>query len=523
VPVLSGDVKNLLVALLISFCSFAYEFLIANALVSLLGLSVLANSITIGCFLLGIGIGTILFDKLSIPPALATVEFALTALGALIASFLFVAWIMVSSAPGGVSGLTRYVFLGLAQVLSLGLGVLTSFELPLLLRGREEKFSILLSFTYFGSLAAAVSLPLIIYPWFGLWGSFSLVASVNFFLGLALMNRSRKSICGAAAAATCLLVGIYVAPRAENYHLLSQYQQIFAPLNSWWDGHQILGALGRVERSRSAYQTIDLLESKQGYQKLYLDQKLQLDSRSANSYHMMMGKLPFHLDARSASARKLLVLGGGDGVLLKQLLEQSPNAQITLVELDPAVLRLARENQFVRGLGAGAIASPQVRVVVGDAYQFVRRSVDSFDAIFIDLPFPADFDTSRLFSYEFYSFVNRRLEPGGFVVLDLPLIPSDLKPEASATNSQMIETLLRAGARTVVPYGGHGDGFALYFLEDKAIDLPALEGRWRSLVPEVARPTFRILPLPPRAPSMIVNSVFRPTLGLRAAWWEANQ
>ena len=115
---------------------------------------------------------------------------------------------------------------------------------------------------------------------------------------------------------------------------------------------------------------------------------------------------------------RVLVLGGGDGLALREVLRYPDVDEVTLVELDPAVLRLAREDRRLTGLNERSLADPRVTVVQGDAFSWVRTAPDRFDVVIADFPDPEDPATAKLYSVEFYGVVSHRvLAPGGRLVV----------------------------------------------------------------------------------------------------------
>jgi len=110
------------------------------------------------------------------------------------------------------------------------------------------------------------------------------------------------------------------------------------------------------------------------------------------------------------------VLGGGDGLVARELLRQPGIAQIVQVELDPAVIDLARTT--MREANGGSLDNPRVQVVIDDAMRWLRGpDVGRFDAVIVDLPDPDTPVLGRLYSTEFYGLVGRVLAPGGLMVV----------------------------------------------------------------------------------------------------------
>jgi spermidine synthase len=161
-------------------------------------------------------------------------------------------------------------------------------------------------------------------------------------------------------------------------------------------------------------------------------------------------------------ARSVLVLGGGDGLAARELLRMPQVQQVVQVELDPAVIALARGP--LRGANAGALDDPRVQVVVDDAMTWMREPdvlpEGGFDAVIIDLPDPDNPVLGRLYSLEFYALVTRVLAVDGLVV-----VQSGSPFSTPNAFWRTVSTLGSAGF-AVTPYHVHvptfGDwGFAL--------------------------------------------------------------
>ncbi len=145
--------------------------------------------------------------------------------------------------------------------------------------------------------------------------------------------------------------------------------------------------------------------------RLYLDGGLQFSTRDEYRYTESLV-----YPALGNGAHSVLVLGGGDGLAARELLRQPGISKIVQVELDPAVIEVARTT--LRNANGGSLDNPRVAVVTEDAMNWLRRpDVDRFDAVIVDLPDPDTPVLGRLYSTEFYALVARALAPGGLMVV----------------------------------------------------------------------------------------------------------
>ncbi|MBM4254133.1 MAG: hypothetical protein FJ146_19380, partial [Deltaproteobacteria bacterium] len=138
--------------------------------------------------------------------------------------------------------------------------------------------------------------------------------------------------------------------------------------------------------------------------------------------------------------------------------------KITLVDIDPLILQLATEHEDLRRLNHSSLDHPQVEVMSADAFQMLRRAQDRYDRIFVDVLFPYNFETSRLYSVEFFEALRRHLTPSGTVSILSPVeigyeVAGDSDDEATLT--LLRDTLQEAGFTDVYLYGEQRHSFFL--------------------------------------------------------------
>lgn len=113
---------------------------------------------------------------------------------------------------------------------------------------------------------------------------------------------------------------------------------------------------------------------------------------------------------------RILLLGAGDGLALREILRWPSVRSVTLVELDPLILDIARRHPRLLALNQGSLTDPRVTVLTGDAFAYTRRLDDSFDVVIADFPDPDQAAVARLYSVGFYQSLRRLLAPGGVIV-----------------------------------------------------------------------------------------------------------
>ena len=121
--------------------------------------------------------------------------------------------------------------------------------------------------------------------------------------------------------------------------------------------------------------------------------------------------------AAQGNPRRVAVLGGGDGMAVREVLKYPGVQQVTLVELDPEMTRLFSTQPALKRLNGGALSDPRVRIVNADAFQWLQTEADTFDVIVVDFPDPTNFALGKLYSQSFYALLDQRLSASGYAVV----------------------------------------------------------------------------------------------------------
>jgi spermidine synthase len=169
--------------------------------------------------------------------------------------------------------------------------------------------------------------------------------------------------------------------------------------------------LGRVLLQRhTGLQDVLIFDNPTLGRVLVLDGVVQTTERDEFIYHEMIAHVP--LIAHGA-APDVLIIGGGDGGTLEEVLKHEGVARATLVELDPGVVEAARE--WLARIHRGAFDDPRAELLFADGVDFVARSERQFDVIIVDSTDPVG-PGEVLFSEAFYADCRARLRPGGILV-----------------------------------------------------------------------------------------------------------
>ncbi len=356
-------------------CGLVYELVLLTLSASLAGGGITQTSLIVAGFVAALGAGALL-----VKPFLGR------------AAATFVAVEILLGVVGGLSAVTLYVtfsFYGASGwVLVAGtavIGVLVGAEVPLLMtllqrgadgvdaRGSGRILADLNAADYAGALLGGLAWPFLLLPLAGQVRGAALTGLVNLLaaavvagvlLRSQLTPRARRTATAALLAAAALL-GVLLW-RAQDIEVDARQRLYDDPV---------------VSAERSRYQEVVVTQRGDDV-RLYLDGDLQFSSLDEHRYteslvHPVLARDP----------ERVLVLGGGDGLAARELLRHPSVTEVVQVELDPAVLELARTR--LADLNDDALADPRVQVVVDDAFTWLRDPPGApFDAVVVDMPDP---------------------------------------------------------------------------------------------------------------------------------------
>jgi spermidine synthase len=141
---------------------------------------------------------------------------------------------------------------------------------------------------------------------------------------------------------------------------------------------------------------------------------LQFSSRDEHRYHEAL----VHPALQSLPwARSVLILGGGDGLALREVLRYPNVRAVTLVDLDPEMTHLFSTSEPLVALNHGSFHDPRVRLINADAALWIAADGESFDVVYVDFPDPSTFALGKLYSVPFYAFVKKHVAAHGLVVV----------------------------------------------------------------------------------------------------------
>ncbi len=364
------------------------------------------------------------------------------------------------------------VLYGLAMLI----GILVGVQVPLLLRLNQgyvselrHNLGLLFSLDYAGALAGALLFVFVLLTTVSLQRigfSLGLASVAVVVLGLVVFRErvARPRALTYAAGFVALLLGLGVQ-HADRWAVALEQTYFQHPI---------------VFRETSQYQHI-VLTRRDDRLRLYLNRHLQFDSRDEVIYHELLVHPAMSL---SAARRRVLILGGGDGLALREVLKYAEVEEATVIDIDPAVVRMAATEPHLVRQNRRAFADPRVRLappgmsgargarvtvalanqrrlgyrdrqlhpvaeveaVALDADTFLQQTSGSYDVAILDFTDPREVETAKLFSREFYLALRERLAPGATVAVQSssPFFAPELFLCVGAT--------LRAAGFAVAPY-----------------------------------------------------------------------
>lgn len=403
------------------------EYILATLATYFLGNSVFQWTMIISIMLFSMGIGSRISKYLEVQllKNFLLIEFSLSILTSFSAISIY--FLSVFSSATGF-----FIYL-----LAIMIGILIGMEIPLVIRlndtFEELKVNIatVMEKDYYGSFAGGLFFAFVGLPYLGLAYTPFILGSINFIVAVAVFLKLRKPfqirgsslISGMAFGISILLVAGFIYSKPIILY-----------------GEQVKYKDKIVYSEQSRYQKIVITQWKNNYW-LFIDGNQQLSTLDEWLYHeplvhpvMQLSELP----------QNVLILGGGDGCAVREVLKYREVQQITVVDIDPAMTALGQTHPVLTEVNQNALNHPKVNVVNRDAYQFLNDSQDYFDIIIADLPDPKTVELGRLYSLEFYQLCYRILRPRGLIVTQAG------SPYYATQAFQCIEkTMTAAGFQTI--------------------------------------------------------------------------
>jgi spermidine synthase len=396
----------LLAVFICAACGLVYELALTALGSYLIGNSVMQTSVVISVMVFAMGIGSLAAKPLQrrAVGAFALVEALLALVGGLSVLILYVsfAWLQV--------------YMSAMVVISFTVGLLIGAEIPLLMtllqriRRQEAGSAVadMFAVDYVGALVGGLSFPLLLLPAFGQLKGALVVGAVNAVAGVIVVlwifrRETRRvvriSLLTGMAAVLAVLGTVYVL--ADDIEVTARQQLYRDPI---------------IHAETTPYQDIVVTQSTaftgESDTRLFLNGDLQFSSIDEYRYHEAL----VH-PALSGKRSSVLILGGGDALALREVLRYDDVEAVTLIDLDPAMTRLARTFEPLLELNHHALDDPRVTAVNADAFTWLRDATHRYDAVLIDFPDPDTAALAKLYSVEFYHLLGHVLNPGSRVMV----------------------------------------------------------------------------------------------------------
>jgi spermidine synthase len=394
--------------IVIATCGLIYELLAGTLSSYVLGDSVTQFSLIIGIYLFAMGVGSWLskYIERNIAEKFVDIELAVAVLGGFSAPLLFLTFAHIS-----------YFQIILYSMVFL-IGMLVGLEIPLLMRILKDELdfktlvSRVLALDYVGALVASLLFPIFLVPKLGLNRTSLLFGMLNAAVGVwatwllePLIKKNVNVLRVKGAVVIVLLLIAFI--KADSLTTLAE--DALFPDNI-------------IYAKSSQYQRIVVTKGKTGYS-LFLNGNLQFNSFDEYRYHEALVHPAFA--AFEGKPKRVLVLGGGDGLALREILKYPSVETVQLVDLDPMMTGLSRALPALADLNRHSFDDPRVTTTNADAFVWLdNSSLEPFDIAIVDFPDPNNFALGKLYTTRFYNLLKQRLRPDAAVVIQCtsPLI-----------------------------------------------------------------------------------------------------
>ncbi len=386
----------------IATCGLIYELLAGTPASYVLGDSVTQFSVIIGLYLFAMGIGSWLsrFVEKNVAERFIEVELAVAILGGTSAPLLFFAFANLS------------YFNIVLYAIVFGIGTLVGLEIPLLMRMLKDELdfkelvSRVLTFDYIGALAASLLFPLFLVPTLGLVRTSLVFGVINAGVGLwgtwlllpHLTPRKAQFLRIKAGIIIVLLtIGVIKADLLTVLAEESLFQDTI------------------IYAKSSSYQRIIVTRGRTGFG-LFLNGNLQFNSFDEYRYHEAL--VHPAMVSFGEKPKRILVLGGGDGLAVREVLKHESVESVTLVDLDPAITELSNKLPVLAELNKNSLQDKRVEIINADAFVWLdNNEISSFDVAIVDFPDPNNFALGKLYSTRFYKLLKAKLKPDSSLVI----------------------------------------------------------------------------------------------------------
>ena len=389
----------MLTTLIISGCSMCYELIISAVSSYLLGNSTLQYSVTIGLYMASLGLGSYIskyFSK-NLFNIFVSIELGIGVIGGISSLLLFLANIYVSN----------YALVMYIEIIIIG--TFAGAEIPVMTRIIEQDennlkvtLSSIFSFDYIGGLVGAIAFPMILLPKLGYFATSFLCGLMNIIAALIIMRKFGENVehiglfrAAARVLATFMLIGMVFSDNISESIESGLYRD----------------KVTLIEQTQ--YQKIVMTKHRDDV-RLYIDGNCQFSTSDEYRYHEALVHVPMN---EIKNRDSILILGGGDGLAVREVLKYNDVKKIDLVDLDSEMIRICSTNEDILKINQGSLLSEKLNVFNMDAYEYLENSSEKYDLIIVDLPDPNTEVLNKLYSNIFYRMCGGCLKDEGVLVV----------------------------------------------------------------------------------------------------------
>ncbi|MBA4367773.1 MAG: spermidine synthase [Desulfobacterium sp.] len=403
------------------------EFVLSTLATYLVGNAIFQWTIVMSLMLFAMGIGSRfsrIFQK-NLLDVFIFVEFLLSLICAMAAEFAY-----------GLAAFTEHISL-LIYFQALVIGCLIGIEIPLVTRLNEEYEELRINISgvmekdYYGALLGGLLFAFLALPYLGLTYTPIILGSVNFLVASFLLWRFFSLLCYKKKLITMFSFSLVFLVLLSFFALpIIQY------------GEQKKYKDKVIYSLQTPYQKIVMTQWKEYYW-LYINGQEQFSTYDEEKYHEPLVHPAMKI---SHDPAKVLVLGGGDGVGLREILKYPSVREVTLVDMDPAMTTLGKKHPILMDINDNSMNEKRVTIFNDDAARFLKKDIHLYGVIIIDLPDPDTVDLMHVYSDTFYQTVNRHLIRGGVMVTQAT------SPYFSRKAFLCIAKTIREAGFSILPY-----------------------------------------------------------------------
>ncbi len=247
---------------------------------------------------------------------------------------------------------------------------------------------------------------------------------------------------------------------------------------------------------KTEHQDLVIFENPRYGRVLALDNIIQLTEKDEYSYHEMMAHVPL---LAHGNAKKVLIIGGGDGGVLREVVKHKSVEMATLVDIDRGVIEMSQK--YLPTLSNGAFDNPKTRIIIADGLDFVKTTEEKFDVVICDSTDPIGPGES-LFTPEFFAECKRVLNAGGILVNQngVPFVQGScvtdtydiFKEHFAAPGFYLVSVPVYVGGQMTLGWGTDNPDYARVSLEELRLRMQDIEGSLKYYTPEVHQAAFAL-------------------------------